>query len=119
MDAKELVESLGGGHFPDDLSFALVEVSERAVITGTKGKVTVVIDVEQMNKGEPMVITAYKITTSLPTPQPKGSAFWAVGSGTLEKQDRRQMTFDVRQAPSEEPRRSLEDEAERIVRGVD
>lgn len=96
MDGLSVAQRLGGGKFLDDLNFALTTVAEDVVVARTKGSVTVTFAIEQI-KDEPAVTILSQIKRGHPVPEAKGSIFYAVGDGKLDRNDPRQMTmhFDV------------------------
>lgn len=90
MDSLAVIQRLASGEFLDRLAFALTEVGERVVVTGNKGGVTVTFAMTKHMKGEPVVMIEETIKTAPPPDSPRGAMFYAIGNGTLEKDDPRQ-----------------------------
>ena len=69
-------------------------------MAGKGGRVTVTFKLERI-KDEPAVTIISEIKRGHPVPEAKGSIFYAVGDGSLEKNDPRQLTMDFRVVPGE------------------
>lgn len=107
MDSLAVIQRLAGGEFLDRLAFALTEVSERVVVTGNKGKVSISLVIAQQMRGEPVVIIEETISTAPPASSPRGAMFYAIGDGHLERDDPRKPPlpgFRTVDGPDLEPR---------------
>lgn len=88
MDSLAIVQRLTGGEFLDRFAAALIEISERVVVTGNKGSVTVVVKIEQFEEKEPTVVLEATIKTAPPAASPRATMFFAV-DGELSREDPR------------------------------
>ena len=95
MDARSVIERLGGGHFMDALEEAMLRVSEDVLRTGNPGAVTVTLKITQAQPDEPAVIVQEAIKRTMPSQKPRGAIYYA-HEGSLHAKDPRQVEMEFR-----------------------
>lgn len=95
MDANKVIGRLGQRRFVEDLAESLGEVAAelRERGKGTKGKVTVTFDLE--NVGDLQITVNEKIKQSLPETKSRGAVFYEL-EGELHERDPREPEFVYR-----------------------
>lgn len=102
MDALHALERLGGGHFMEELHFALLKVGGEVITSGKKGGITIKLTINPV-KGEPLFVVQEEIAVSLPKSDARGALFYQI-EGELHEKDVRQQEFQLRPVEDDAPK---------------
>lgn len=99
-----ILSTLREGHTLDELSAALLDVTQRVRQTGKSGTLTLQIKVTPMSRGAGNSIgITDKITTKLPEFERETSIFFADDDYRLHREDPRQAKLDLKELPKAAP----------------
>lgn len=101
MDPVAVLQSMGMGHFLEDLVDALASVGNEVAATGTPGSVAIGIRVAPAQGMDRGVVMNETIRRTIPPKKSRGALFVAIDGG-LFREDPRQAKLEFRTLPDSE-----------------
>lgn len=97
------LQDINNGDVADQLSTDMQTLVAAVRELGRKGSITLKVEVAPRRGNASALNVTARVETKLPAPEPVESVFFADDDGNLSRTDPRQMQFDLRTVPKNEP----------------